>query len=258
MPKITIRHGKLKDAPPPPWAKPAKPTNKDAARKRAKEQDDFERDKSKRGAKEEYTDPALLYPIPKPGEDEDDMQDFFVAPKPPREMPPKMLKKEDHMPDDAVTTEHQFPEKEEWKSMFGVDPRQKNDPWQKPILMDPAPRQAAKAPYRGTKDIPNAEMPNRLTSRLAEIQMAVEQYQPLDFEKLMKELTQWYIQKGKDYEIFPFHVLVCCDYLWLAQGKRRTGKTTLWKTVVPQISCMYPVCVHFELRRGRGSLNRAM
>lgn len=217
------------------------PTFPDAKRKRKREQEQIETHQLKNGGKDTYTDPAVLFPLPQPGEDPDDMKEFFVTPKSPRQVDDSTYKKEDHMPDDAVTTEHQFPEPEEYKELFGVDPRQK-DGWQKPVLLDKKgttgkPKLKSRWHYRPPDSMGYDAM---RSPAFDEKWAAIQMYEPLEFEKLMNELLQWYIQSGTDYQIFPFHVLVCCDYLWLAMGKRRTGKTTLWKTVIPQISPMYP------------------
>lgn len=227
------------------------PTFPDAKRKRKREQEQIETHQLKNGKHDdkEYTDPAALFPLPQPGEDPDDMKEFFVTPKSPRQVDDSTYKKEDHMPDDAVTTEHQFPEPEEYKELFGVDPRQK-DGWQKPVLLDKKgttgkPKLKSRWHYRP----PDSMGYDAMRSPAFDEKMAVLQmYEPLEFEKLMNELLQWYIQSGTDYQIFPFHVLVCCDYLWLAMGKRRTGKTTLYVLfVVKGCGCksqlqFYPRC----------------
>lgn len=38
--------------------------------------------------------------------------------------------------------------------------------------------------------------------------------EPRPFPELLAEVTAWHTLSGKDYEIWPFHVQKCADYLW--------------------------------------------
>lgn len=38
--------------------------------------------------------------------------------------------------------------------------------------------------------------------------------QPRPFQELLDDITSWHKLHGKDYEIWPFHVQKCADYLW--------------------------------------------
>jgi len=190
-------------------------------------------------AKEQAADPTRLFPLPNPKDDEDDIQEFFVPPSPTREIPADIDKKEVHMPDDAVLADDQF---DEDKGKKGERKRGQIDQEAKQFLDD---RMAMKGRTQGNglaSMLPEPDEKNRygLKSRGPKLRSTRsgnawdEQlqelcyYQPRAFEELMEEITQWYILKGKDYQIFPFRVLRCTDYLWLCMGKRRTGKTTLY------------------------------
>ena len=52
--------------------------------------------------------------------------------------------------------------------------------------------------------------------------------------------------------VFPLKKLKCMDYLWTCQGKRRTGKTTLWKNVFPRYAHAYPYVYFFAQTRFAG------
>lgn len=176
-------------------------------------------------------DPTELHALKRDGQgdDEDDIQDFFAPPSPPKTIPDDLLAQECHLPKGAILTDKQFPDPEDIqrKGQLTDDPRE-------------PPNNPDTVRQRRTKLGKVAINYGMSETGWNEKLQALEYYQPQPFEDLMEQLLQWYVQKGNDYKIFPFHVLRCCDYLWLALGKRRTGKTTLWKTVIPQISAMYP------------------
>lgn len=43
-------------------------------------------------------------------------------------------------------------------------------------------------------------------------------FDPKPFDELMEDITSWVTLSGSDYEIFPFHVMKCSDYLWLVSN----------------------------------------
>lgn len=79
-------------------------------------------------------------------------------------------------------------------------------------------------------------------SREDEADLILAEYSPQPWENLLREVTQ-YVKGDK---FFPFDRQRCSDYLWVCYGKRRTGKSTLYKNTAPWTYMMYPyVYVHF-------------
>lgn len=180
-------------------------------------------------------DPTRLYPLERDDEpDHDDIQEFMAPPSTPPQIPDEVLNSEIHLPKGAIIADGQFPD---LKDLEALDSRSSSSKKRGLLLPEPNERPASKKSKTGKININYG--PAGAGNDVDKMQL-LDYYTPRPFEELMSELTQWYLQSGTDYQIFPFHVMRCCDYLWLAMGKRRTGKTTLWKTVVPEIACMYP------------------
>lgn len=75
-----------------------------------------------------------------------------------------------------------------------------------------------------------------------ELEVVLDQFHPQPFQKLLEDLTT-FVPTVDPTEIpqFPGHRMRCADYLQVANGKRRTGKTTLWRNWIPWTGTMFPV-----------------
>lgn len=204
------------------------PTHKGAKLKRGREQDDEDR-----ATAQDY---SRLFPLDEPGVpryDEDDIQEFYQPPGSPPSVPDEILNEEKHLPEGAVLAESQFPDKNETRSASETQRTKGGGEAMDPRLGPPDLGGSGIRPRNTTLPTGSKRGKVNINYGMSETAwdeklQALEYYQPRPFETLMEEITQWYIQGGTDYQIFPFHVLRCCDYLWLAMGKRRTGKTTLY------------------------------
>lgn len=194
-----------------------------AVKKHARDSEKLDRERNKGNA----SNPSELFALKRDGQgdDDDDVQDF----EPPAKVPETLLDRQAHMPDNAVMAEGQFPTLEELSKKGKLVDDDREPPEPVDMVRERRTKVGRVAIKHGLSD----------TAWSDKLQ-ALEYYQPRPFEELMDEITQWYYMSGNDYKIFPFSVMRCIDYTWLVLGKRRTGKTTLWKTVIPKISSCYP------------------
>lgn len=155
---------------------------------------------------------AHLYPTNH--SDEDDVQGHKPEEaKKKSEKKPYELVNEAHMPKDAVVDEDG-----QAGQPADYDPEK---------ALKQSPKSKRRREYEGTDPRCPASQRKRQGTALAH-ENDDEWAEPKPFfEELIPDITQWVTLSGKDFEIFPFHVMKCSDYLWLCMGKRRTGKTTL-------------------------------
>lgn len=86
--------------------------------------------------------------------------------------------------------------------------------------------------------------------RRSEMEWILTQYRPRKFEELIEQILVYEDPKDPhEMEVFPGARMKGADYLWTVTGKRRTGKTTLWRTLIPHIAPMYPYVYVFAQTR---------
>ncbi len=221
-----------------------------------------------------FLDKVALYPA-RAAEDEDDIQHFKhpQTETEKRELSGKKayehIEREQHMPNDAV-----------------IDSENENndDP---PTMEDKDPKTCLAQACEG-EELTGQEQDARLSTKTRKkakklksepyrkrrlgalsISTAVSDYAyneddpfggfgltPRPFTELLDEITQWEIKSNPhEYRRFPFHIQKCADYQWLCLGKRRTGKTTLWRNVIPHIYKMYPFVYVFAQTNFTGAFH---
>lgn len=203
-----------------------------------------------------YFDHVAMYPA-RADEDEDDIQHFKhpQTESEKREHAGKKayeyVDKERHMPDDAVVDS-------ENEDNEPPPPPEEKDPRESLAEANAGDQGPGPAAKRKQKQRPQ---PYRKRNKSAiPIKTRVSDYaynpeallddpfgfQPRPFEELISEITEWEIKSDPAaFKRFPFHTQKSCDYQWLCLGKRRTGKTTLWRNVIPHIYKMYPIVYIF-------------
>lgn len=161
---------------------------------------------------------TVLYPL-RPDQDDDDIQDYpdpSSVKKKPKELPAHVAARQGHVPPGQEAERDGKGEKAD-----GEQAGQKNDLQES---LDPKKRR--------------------------ELDMYLQQFKPKPFDLLLDDISQFEPTKNPtEFKIFPGDRLKCADYLYVVQGKRRTGKTTLWRTVIPRIASMFPYVYIFAQTR---------
>lgn len=190
-------------------------------------------------------DTFKIHQYPFRHDDEDDVQDFKA--KATAEKPKPAVE-----PYDAVPAEKHLPPGARIADESGGGQKRKRDDG--PGGAAPALKARKLYDVRGSGD-PRVRPRNvsalpKIVAEMSELGFNQDDMQfgyanPRPFEELMDYVTEYHLRDGIDYQIFPFHIMRGSDYLWLCLGKRRTGKTTLWKNVIPKLAPMYPYAYLF-------------